>query len=617
MEFAATRPASADRPQGELGAMSPQRWAARAEVLRGVSEWAAQELSVALSITAQAAETLLERSLTLVHRLPGTLAALESGALHAGHLWPMVEKVAPIDDDGVRAQVEAGLLGWAAGRVTTPAQLGARARREVLRLDARAAARALEEAVRARGVSWQPGRVEGMGSVTAELTLPECRALFAALGAYADALEDPPGTPRRSRGQKMADCLMDLVLRPGGHDLPPVQVLLTLVAPVAAVLGGDQPAELDEQPVPAQVARELLAALTGADLRPAARPGDASEDLPWDGPLPSAEELARDAAEQHDFALWSEQLEDRILAGTLPDPDPLPHPPPSPTEEGGQAQAPPTRKGVPEQSHPPELSQQPGPAEDHAEQPATEAADAQPWWAVADRAVEEAGQALLRAHRATAHAAGLVRTAEACDAGDEATWQAGPTGRLSAAEDALTALAAAGRAQRAQLGDLLTRTAGGGLAERPRIAVTDAVTGALLALTDLTGLRRVAHCGRPTCRRRPRTCTHDLAGRPGLGQPPPTEGYRPAAELDRYLRARDRRCRFPGCRRRVPRGGELDHDTAYPDGPTSAGNLVGYCTANHRGKHQAPGWRHDLARDATLTVTTPTGLVAVTTPPPY
>jgi hypothetical protein len=122
-EFAGSRPATADRSQGEPGAMSPERWAARPEVLRDVSEWAAQELVVALSISAEAAESLLVRSLTLVHRLPGTLAALEAGALHPGHLWPMLQKVAPIENDAVRAEVEAELLRWSAGRVTTPAQL--------------------------------------------------------------------------------------------------------------------------------------------------------------------------------------------------------------------------------------------------------------------------------------------------------------------------------------------------------------------------------------------------------------------------------------------------------------------------------------------------------------
>ncbi|MGY1719760.1 hypothetical protein ACI8AG_12035 [Blastococcus sp. SYSU DS0552] len=43
----------------------------------------------------------------------------------------MLEKVAPIADDRVRAEVEAELLRWAAGRVVTPAQLNDKARREV------------------------------------------------------------------------------------------------------------------------------------------------------------------------------------------------------------------------------------------------------------------------------------------------------------------------------------------------------------------------------------------------------------------------------------------------------------------------------------------------------
>ncbi|WP_139173412.1 hypothetical protein [Geodermatophilus telluris] len=68
-EFAASRPASADRPQGTPGAMAADRWADRAGVLRPVSEWAATELAVALSLSEPAAETLLEHSLTLVHRL--------------------------------------------------------------------------------------------------------------------------------------------------------------------------------------------------------------------------------------------------------------------------------------------------------------------------------------------------------------------------------------------------------------------------------------------------------------------------------------------------------------------------------------------------------------------
>ncbi|MGY1729347.1 hypothetical protein ACI79J_20490 [Geodermatophilus sp. SYSU D01062] len=49
----------------------------------------------------------------------------------------------------------------------------------------------------------------------------------------------------------------------------------------------------------------------------------------------------------------------------------------------------------------------------------------------------------------------------------------------------------------------------------------------------------------------------------------------------------------------------------------SSGPPAGYCAGHHRGKHQAPGWRHHLTPDGTLTVTTPPGLTATTAPPPY
>ena len=54
-----------------------------------------------------------------------------------------------------------------------------------------------------------------------------------------------------------------------------------------------------------------------------------------------------------------------------------------------------------------------------------------------------------------------------------------------------------------------------------------------------------------------------------------------------------------------------------PNGQYAAGNLTGFCTRHHRGKHQAPGWQYDQSEDGTLTVRTPTGLTASTTPPPF
>lgn len=593
-EFAATRPASLDRAQGERGAMSAERWAARPEVLRPVSEWAAQELTVALSLSETAAEALLTRSLTLVHRLPATLAALEAGALHPGHLWPMLEKVAPIEDDTIRAEIENALLSWAEGRMTTPAQLGAKARREVLRRNARSAARRLADAVKRRGVHLRPEATDGMAAVTAVLTMPEAQALHRALGAYADELPDDG----RTRGQKMADCLLDLVLRPGESAVPPVQVLLTVVASMGTLLGGDGAAEIDGHPVPAEMVRRLLQALAPAPTPPAP-----------DGPArPAVSAAPWQRREQEELEQWWAELEARVLSEELGGP-------PLVADDAGLRGVGQDAGVLPDTPASDELA----PASDEPAAPAagrTGTTASSGWWAAADEAVERASGAVHEARQALGSARRLVRAAVRADVDDEAAWRASPAGRVTAADDALASLAAASDEARDHVAALLSAT-GGGLADRPRIALTDSLTGALLALTDLPGLRRSAACARPACSRNPLRCTHHLSDRQGLGPPGATDGYRPGAELDRWVRARDRRCRFPGCRRRVPRGGELDHDRPYPSGSTTAGNLVGYCTRHHRGKHQAPGWRHSLAFDGTLTVTTPTGLVAVTEPPPY
>ncbi|WP_158550802.1 DUF222 domain-containing protein [Geodermatophilus sp. TF02-6] len=612
--FAATRPATTDRQQGERGAMSAERWAARAEVLRPVSEWAAPELSVALSITAQAAEAELERSLTLVQRLPRVLDALEDGVLHPGHLWCLLEHVAPIGDERLRVEVEAELLGWVRGRsVTTPAQLGDKARRVVARRDARAAARRLATALRERGISLRPERAEGMAALTVVCTMPEAQALYRALGAYADALADAADgeeTPR-TRGQKMVDCLLDLVLRPGEGELPPVQVLLTVVASIGTLLGGDAPGEVDGQLVPAEMVRRLARAFAGLDPRPTATDagpagsdtaapagtsaattsGGAGPDLSAgttadtatasDGDPDDTEggpvDRARDQLSADEFDRWLDELTGRAF-GDAPASGEAGWPPGHPPDPCGcgdpdDARAweePDTDRPWGRADTPAESAPEVGPPLEPTGTP-TDAEDAGGgWWAAADRAVEDAGTAVHAARLALGRAERMVRTAQRADAADEATWQASAAGRVTAAGDALGALAAAAEAQREELAALLAATAGGGLAERPRIAVTDAVSGALLALTDLPGLRRAGACGRPACRRTPERCGHDLSGRPGLGPPQPTDGYRPDAELDGYGRARDRRCRFPGCRRRVPAGGQLDHVHAWPHGPTAA-----------------------------------------------
>ncbi|SDP32707.1 protein of unknown function [Klenkia soli] len=109
------------------------------------------------------------------------------------------------------------------------------------------------------------------------------------------------------------------------------------------------------------------------------------------------------------------------------------------------------------------------------------------------------------------------------------------------------------------------------------------------------------------------------AGR-GIGPPPAAPGYTPTAAQYRYLRARDRHCRFPGCRQ-VARACDADHVTRYDrhnpaaGGPTCVRNLAMLCRRHHRLKTHARGWRFAVDADGTLHVTTPGGTTRTTRPP--
>ncbi len=82
--------------------------------------------------------------------------------------------------------------------------------------------------------------------------------------------------------------------------------------------------------------------------------------------------------------------------------------------------------------------------------------------------------------------------------------------------------------------------------------------------------------------------------------------YRVPAELARFLRARDERCRFPGCGR-VARGCDLDHthDAAH-GGATSRANLAHLCRRHHTLKHQT-AWQVRQVGGGVLEWTAPTG----------
>ncbi|MFB8892947.1 HNH endonuclease signature motif containing protein [Microbacterium plantarum] len=93
------------------------------------------------------------------------------------------------------------------------------------------------------------------------------------------------------------------------------------------------------------------------------------------------------------------------------------------------------------------------------------------------------------------------------------------------------------------------------------------------------------------------------------------DSYRPTAAMVRLLRARDRHCRFPGCRQPAIRC-ELDHTIAASDGgATHVCNLANLCKRHHDVKHHTR-WHVRQLAGGRLIWTSPTGRVYREDAPP-
>jgi hypothetical protein len=163
----------------------------------------------------------------------------------------------------------------------------------------------------------------------------------------------------------------------------------------------------------------------------------------------------------------------------------------------------------------------------------------------------------------------------------------------------------------AHLRDLLRRIGALGLTTPEGGALTFAITdenGRLLATVSGAELARRARNGCPDHSKGDCSC-------PVVHLPPPTDAYEPTAAQQRFVKTRDRRCRFPNCGQRVG-WADIDHLVAHAEGgPTSCSNLCCACRSHHRLKTFARGWVFRMDADGTLQVTSPSGITRTTRPP--
>jgi hypothetical protein len=189
----------------------------------------------------------------LVHEMPHTLRALESGALSEWRATLIVRESACLEIDD-RRTLDAEMCGDPAGLDGMgDARVAAAAKAIAYRLDPHAVVDRAAKAEEERTVTIRPAP-DTMTYVTALLPVAQGVSVFAALRREADTRSDG-----RSRGQVMADTLVERVT--GRESAVPTPIAVNLVLSDETLLGGDNtPADISGYgPIPAAVAREMVA----------------------------------------------------------------------------------------------------------------------------------------------------------------------------------------------------------------------------------------------------------------------------------------------------------------------------------------------------------------------
>ncbi len=262
-------------------------------------DYVRDELRAALGESAVSVTNRIESARTLVHRLPATLDAVESGALTMRHAETLTSAVCALPDADT-ALVERRCIAFAAGRDLTA--FARKVRREVLALDSRTMEQQLADFLaktlqQRRVYTYADQYCAAIAHFAAVLPAEGAQALMTALDIAAEQHDPDDG---RTKDQRRADALVQLGIdalnrfdacprcrstdlprrdatddaivvpddNPAAEQLPRWQGLrpsIQVSVALSTLLGQDnQPAELDGHgPIPAALARRLADDPTG------------------------------------------------------------------------------------------------------------------------------------------------------------------------------------------------------------------------------------------------------------------------------------------------------------------------------------------------------------------
>ena len=528
-----------------------------------VSAWAPDEVGLALTLSRGTAAARLERSLRLTQVLPATLAAWDAGRIDQAKVAAIHDATLALSDTAAQA-VQDRVLPTAPTQ--TLAQLRAALERAVIATDPAGADARHRKAHRQRRVALNPDR-DGMASLWALLSAPDALTCYGWLTALARGL---PAADARSMDARRADLLValltgNLLLRPTPDHNPPATDPPATDPPATDPPATDPPAT--DPPATDPPATDPPA--TGQDTAG----GDAAgQDVAAGGDAAGGDAAGGDAAGGD--AVGGDAVGGDAVGGDAVGGDAV----------GGDAVGGDAVGG--------------------------------------DRGGDAAGGDAAGGDAAGGDAVGQDVTGG--DRGDNAA-AGGDRGDHAAAESAgaesagaescgkrPAAAAPTGGGVRAGAGSWWVRT------DLPTpVAPTKPLVQVVIPLTTLTGaddspVELTGYGPLPPAMARAlaadgvwkRLITDPLSGAL-LDHGRHT--YRPPAALAEFLRARDRHCRVPICRRRAL-DSQLDHTIGYHThhGTTDQQNLYNACLCHHRMK-DAPGWSVTQHSDGRLTWTTPTG----------
>ncbi|WP_019135952.1 HNH endonuclease [Cellulomonas massiliensis] len=223
----------------------------------------ALELALARGESHHRSRVLLGAAKALVREMPWTFAALAAGEVTEHEAVQLVRETACLSVEA-RADVDAAVCRTPPrARGLGSRALVAEARRLGARLEPASLVRRARRAESERCVTVRPAP-DAMVYLTALLPVAAGVQVFAALRAAADSARATGADPR-GRGQAMADLLVERLT--GRSDAAAVPVTVNLVISDSALLGsGSEPAVVHGYgPVPAQVARTMVAHGLDAD----------------------------------------------------------------------------------------------------------------------------------------------------------------------------------------------------------------------------------------------------------------------------------------------------------------------------------------------------------------